>query len=182
MPRVAPAQPPFAPEIQARLERIMPKGVPPLTLFTTLARDGRLFERFMAAGLLDPGHLTLRQREIVIDRITALSGSHYEWGVHIAFFAARAGLSEAEIRALAVGEPSDAVWAADERLLVEACDSLHRGCDIDDGLWGRLAAQFSAEAIMEVLMLAGFYRMVSYLTNALRLDSEPFAADFPTAG
>jgi uncharacterized protein Smg (DUF494 family) len=29
----------------------------------------------MGAGLLDKGNLTLRQREIVIDRITALSGS-----------------------------------------------------------------------------------------------------------
>ena len=92
------AQPPFAPEIQERLDRIMPKGIPPLALFTTLARDKRLFERFMAGGLLDPGHLSLRQREIVIDRITALSGSEYEWGVHITIFAARAGLTEAQIR------------------------------------------------------------------------------------
>jgi hypothetical protein len=27
-------------------------------------------------------------------------------------------------------------------------------------------------------MLAGFYRMVSYLTNALRLPPEPFAPGF----
>jgi hypothetical protein len=49
----------------------MPPGVPPLVLFTTLARDARLFERFRGGGLLDKGHLTLRQREIVIDRVTA---------------------------------------------------------------------------------------------------------------
>ena len=53
----------------------MPKGIPPLALFTSLARDKRLFERFMVGGLLDAGNLTLRKREIVIDRITALSGS-----------------------------------------------------------------------------------------------------------
>ena len=90
--RISPALPPFAAEIQARLDHIMPEGTPPLILFTSLARDKRLFERFMAGGLLDRGRLTLRQREIVIDRTTALSGSEYEWGVHIAFFAARAGL------------------------------------------------------------------------------------------
>ncbi len=28
-------------------------------------------------------------------------------------------------------------------------------------------------------MLAGFYRTVSYLTNGLRLPSEPYAARFP---
>src|SRR5687768_12539287 len=95
-PRVAPARPPFTPEVEARLAKLMPPGVEPLALFRTLARDGRLFERFMAGGLLDRGHLTLRQREIVVHRVTALSGSEYEWGVHAAFFAPRAGLGEAE--------------------------------------------------------------------------------------
>jgi hypothetical protein len=31
----------------------MPPGVEPLVLFRTLARDPRLFERFMGGGLLD---------------------------------------------------------------------------------------------------------------------------------
>ena len=50
----------------------------------------------MGGGLLDKGHLTLRQREIVIDRVTARCGSEYEWGVHVAFFAKRAGLDAAQ--------------------------------------------------------------------------------------
>jgi len=70
--RISPAQPPFPAEIQERFDRLMPKGMAPLVLFTTLARDKRLFQKFMAGGLLDPGHLTLRQREIVIDRVIAL--------------------------------------------------------------------------------------------------------------
>jgi alkylhydroperoxidase family enzyme len=44
-----------------------------------------------------------------------------------------------------------------------------------------LRATFSEEAILELLLLAGFYRTVSYLTNALRLPPEPFAARFPAA-
>ena len=85
--RVAAAEPPYSPDLQAIFERMMPPGVPPLTLFTTLASDRRLFDRFRKGGLLDQGHLTLHQREIVIDRTTALSGSEYEWGIHAAFFA-----------------------------------------------------------------------------------------------
>ncbi len=85
--RIASARPPYSAEIQAAFDRIMPPGVSPLVLFTTLARDARLYERFRGGGLLDKGHLTLRQREVVIDRITALCGSEYEWGVHVAFFA-----------------------------------------------------------------------------------------------
>jgi alkylhydroperoxidase family enzyme len=64
-------------------------------------------------------------------------------------------------------------------LLIRACDALHERVDIDDELWTELRSAFSEEALMEVLMLAGFYRTVSYLTNALRLPLEPFAARFP---
>jgi hypothetical protein len=67
-PRIAPAVPPFPEVIQRRLDAIMPPGMPPLVLFRTLARDERLFDRFMSAGLLDRGHLTLRQRELAILR------------------------------------------------------------------------------------------------------------------
>jgi alkylhydroperoxidase family enzyme len=177
--RIPPAEPPFDPQIQERLDRVMRPGVPPLVLFTTLARDKRLFERFMGGGLLDRGHLTLRQREIVIDRTTGLCGSEYEWGVHVALFGERAGLTSEQIRVLANKSVEDAEWAPDEQALIAACDALHANCDIGDDLWQRLQNHFSNEAIMEILMLAGFYHTVSYLTNALRLPLEPYAARFP---
>ncbi|MGA7329668.1 MAG: carboxymuconolactone decarboxylase family protein [Rhodomicrobium sp.] len=176
--RIAPAEPPYAPEIEARLARLMPPGVPPLLLFRMLARDKRLFERFMGGGLLDKGNLTLRQREIVIDRSTALCGSEYEWGVHIAFFAERAKLTEAQIASTAKSGTSDPVWTEEERLLLTVCDQLHETCNIDDQTWNALRAAYAEEAILEILMLAGFYRTVSYLTNALRLPNEPYGARF----
>jgi alkylhydroperoxidase family enzyme len=179
--RIEPARPPYSAEIQAALERIMPPGVPQLTLFTTLARDPRLFERFRRAALLDKGHLTLRQREIVIDRVTALSGSEYEWGVHAAFFAKEAGLDTAMLASLVNGGADDPCWSAEDRVLIEVCDQLHANSDVDDRLWTDLAECLSEMAIFEVLMLAGFYRTVSYLTNALRLPHENFAERFPAA-
>ena len=178
--RILPAEPPFPTDVQNALNRIMPPGMPPLTLFTTLARDPRLFGKFFAAGLLDRGHLTLRQREIVIDRTTALCGSEYEWGVHVASFARRAELTGAQIDAIVSGTADDAGWTANDRVLLQLCDALHHNCTIDDDLWQALKGDFSDEAILELLMLAGFYRTVSYLTNALRLPLEPYAARFST--
>ena len=179
--RIAPATPPLPIEIAERLAKVMPPGLPPLTLFTTLARDKRLFERFMGGGLLDPGHLTLRQREIVINRVTALSGSEYEWGVHITFFAKRAGFTDAQIASTAQNGPADPLWTVDERALLVACDQLHNSCTIDDAGWAALRVHFTEESILEILMLAGFYRMVSYVTNTLRLPLESYAARFPVA-
>jgi alkylhydroperoxidase family enzyme len=174
-PRIAPAEPPYAPEVQARFDTLMPPGVAPLILFRVLARDQRLFQRFMGAGLLDKGHLTLRQREIVIHRVTARCGSEYEWGVHAAFFALRAGLDAAQLTSTAHGGPDDACWSTQDALLIRFCDALHAECTLDDDLWIELREGFSDDAILELLLLAGFYRTVSYLTNALRLPPERFA-------
>ncbi|MFO1327385.1 MAG: carboxymuconolactone decarboxylase family protein [Rubrivivax sp.] len=177
--RIAPAPPPFAAPVQQWLDRTMPAGVAPLRLFTTLARDERLFDRFFSGGLLDRGHLTLRQREIVIDRTTARCGSEYEWGVHVALFGARVGLGEAQLASLVHGGPDDPCWSDDERLLLRLCDELHEGCTLGDALWQALRGAFSEPALLELLLLAGFYRTVSGLTNALRLPPEDWAARFP---
>ena len=176
--RIDPAPSPLNQAIQSRLDQIMPPGAEPLVLFMTLARDQRLFERFIGGGLLDPGHLTLRQREIVIDRVTAKCRSEYEWGVHVAFFAKAAGLNAAALIALQYGQADAACWSSDESMLIRLCDSLAATCDADDALWDELARAFTPEAIMELLLLAGFYRTVSYLTNVLRLPLEPGAARF----
>ncbi|HUL96455.1 MAG TPA: carboxymuconolactone decarboxylase family protein [Usitatibacter sp.] len=178
-PRIAPASPPFAREIQATFDRTLPPGTPPLALFTTMARDERLFGRFFGGALLDRGHLTLRQREIVIDRTTALCRSEYEWGVHVAFFAGRAGLSGEQLRSLVHGSACDPCWSEADRLLIDLCDELHETASVGEALWGQLRAAHSEEALLELLMLAGLYRMVSYLTNALRLPLEAYGARFP---
>ena len=176
--RISPANAPYTPEIEAALGRIMPPGVPPLVLFTTLARDERLFTKFWRGSLLDRGHLTLRQREIVILRTTARCASEYEWGVHVAFFAERATLDAAQIRATSCEGPEAACWTEEERAVVAFCDALHDRCNVDDARYAAIANHFSAEAILELLLLAGFYRTVSYLTNVLRLPLETFAARF----
>src|SRR5437899_6558487 len=170
--RIAPAEPPFPAGIQSSLDSLM-RGKPPLVLFTTLARDPRLFQKFFAGGLLDRGNLTLRQRELVIARTTALCKSEYEWGVHIALFASHVRFDEDQVISLASGQPRDACWSDGDRLLMELCDMLHADCTVDDALWQSLRTAFSDEGILKLLMLAGFYRTVSYHTNALRFPPEP---------
>jgi alkylhydroperoxidase family enzyme len=179
--RIASAPPPYPEEIQARFDRIMPPGVPPLVLFTTLARDERLFQRFVGGSLLDKCQLPLRRREIVIDRVTARCGSEYEWGVHVTFFGAKAGLTDAHIHSLVHGNADDDCWEDEaERVLIRVCDALDAEATIDETLWRQLSAHFSDTECLEVLMLAGFYRMVSYITNATALPLESYAARFPS--
>lgn len=177
-PRIAPATPPYPPAVARTLDQLKTPGDEPLSLFRTLARDGRLFGRFTGGGLLDPGHLTLREREIVIHRTCALNGCGYEWGVHAAIFAKPAGFDAEQLAATAAPGVA-ACWAPREALLIAFCDAVHARADIDGALWARLADAFSEEARIELMMLAGFYRTVSLLANGLRLEPEAFATPFP---
>ncbi|PIB93217.1 hypothetical protein [Caulobacter sp. FWC2] len=61
-PRIQPAEAPYPPSVARTLDQLKTPGEQPLSLFRTLARDERLFARFTGGGLLDPGHLTLRER------------------------------------------------------------------------------------------------------------------------
>ena len=85
MSRLAPLSPPYAPEIAEQFDRIM-RGAPPLLLFRVMAGRQRAWEKFRGGSLLDRGPLSLREREIVIDRTCARNACEYEWGVHVATF------------------------------------------------------------------------------------------------
>lgn len=176
--RIEPATPPFHEKVRPLLEE-RSGGKPPLVLLAMLARDPRLFEKFLSGSLLDRGNLSLRHREIVVNRAAALSKCEYEWGIHVAVFGPKAGFTEEQITSTVSGSGADPCWAPEERALLDACDQLHATCDLDDAAWDALKAHFSEEAIIEVLMLAGKYRMIAYLTNALRMPLEKFARRFP---
>jgi alkylhydroperoxidase family enzyme len=178
-PRIEPVAAPYPPELQAALDAIMPPGIPPLTLFTTLARAPRIFERFRAGALLDRGPITLRQREIVINRTCARCGCDYEWGVHVALFAARAGLTDSQIEATVWSDAASEAWDSGESLLIRLVDELHDEATVSEELWADLSRTFSVEQILEFIALVGFYHTVSFFANGLKLLREPFAREAP---
>jgi alkylhydroperoxidase family enzyme len=177
--RIEPAVRPYAADMEDTLTRLMPDGVEPLLLFRILAHDPRLFRRFMAGGLLDKGNLSLREREIAIDRTCARCGNEYEWGVHMAFFAESAGLGPTEISATCAAGVEASCWSAREQLILRLVDQLHDTATVDDTLWRALSDEFEEVQLLELIMLAGFYHTVSFLVNATRLPPEPFGARFP---
>jgi alkylhydroperoxidase family enzyme len=177
-PRIAPLEPPYSPEIQRQFDRIM-RGAAPLVLFRVMAGHPRAWDKFRAGGLLDPGPLSLREREIVIDRTCALNGCEYEWGVHVAIFAGPAKLTDEEVRATVRGDATSPCWSPAEQALIAAVDALHHRANFSDAEFAALSAKYDEAQILEVMLLCGFYRTVSYLANGLRLPLEQNAARFP---
>jgi alkylhydroperoxidase family enzyme len=181
MQRIKPLDPPYAADVQASFDAIMPPGAEPLALFRTLAVSQRAWRKFRAGSLLDPGPLSLRHREIVIDRTCARAGCEYEWGVHVTAFAAAAHLSGEEVAATVDGGADALCWSAAERALVAAVDALHERACLDGAEWAQLRAHFDEAQVLEVLLLCGFYRTVAYVVGGLALPLEPGAARFPGA-
>src|ERR1700744_178799 len=103
MPRIAPLEPPYAPDIHQQFD-LTRRAAPPLMLFRVMAGHTRAWNKFRGGSLLDRGPLPLRAREIVIDRTCALNGCEYEWGVHVSVFAEAAGLGAEEVRATVHGD------------------------------------------------------------------------------
>jgi len=101
--RIDPVHPPYAPDIAEQLAAMMPPGVPPILLFRTFVRNLPMTTAMSGWGAYELSKrlsLSMRDREIIIDRTCARCGCEYEWGVHVAFFAGRVGLSSAQITAL----------------------------------------------------------------------------------
>ena len=180
MSRIAPLQPPYEPEIQGQFDRIM-RGAPPLMLFRVMAGNPRAWEKFRAGSLLDRGPLSLREREIVIDRTTALTNCEYEWGVHVATFAEAAHLTEEQVRATVLGPADAPCWSGSEQALIAVVDALHARATLSDAEFATLSAHYDDAKIFEIILLCGFYRTVSYLANGLDLPLEAKAARFPRA-
>jgi alkylhydroperoxidase family enzyme len=177
MTRLPPCEPPYDPSAAEDFAKIMPPGVPPIRLFRTLAHNPRVLHRVRRGGLLDPGSISLREREVMILRTTALCRSEYEWGTHIAFFGKAAGFTPEQLAATVTGDP--APFPETERLLLALCESLHRTAAVPDELWQALAAAYRPDQIVELLALAGQYHTIAYLTNALQIEPEDGAPRFP---
>jgi alkylhydroperoxidase family enzyme len=182
-PRIAPLDPPYEPEIGAQLSRMMPPGVPPIALFRTFVRNLPMTEAMGGWGSYELSRslsLSMRDREIVIDRTCARCGCEYEWGVHVAFFAERVGLGQRQIASLTAGTADDECWADErDRLLIRTVDALHEDADIPDGLWQALANVFSEENLLDLLLLCGWYHAISFVARAARV---PLEAGAPTFG
>ncbi len=183
--RIAPVEPPYTPRTKTLLDKWMPPGsaVEPLRLFRTLAVHEELASRMrpLGAGILGHGHVDVRDREIMIDRTCARAGAEYEWGVHVMAYGNLAGLTDEQIAATASGAADDPAWPEKDSLLIRLADELHETCEVSDELWAELSERFSPEQLLELLVIAGQYRLISYIVNGARVELEEWGARFPQA-
>jgi 4-carboxymuconolactone decarboxylase len=149
-----------------------------LNIFRTLAHNEALSQGFFELGghLLGGGVLPVREREIVILRTGFRSGSEYEFGQHTRI-GRRGGLTEDEIARLADSDSGQ--WNTDDAALVALVDEL---CDeniVSEVTWQALRTRWADAELLELLVLAGFYRLVSGMLNSVGVALEPSVAGWP---
>jgi len=176
MARIQPVDPPYDRETGEQLAAMMPPGIEPILLFRTFARNLPMTTAMRTWGSYELGRklsLSMRDREILIDRTCARCRCEYEWGVHVVFFAERVGLSRSQVASITHGDAEDPCWTDErDRLLVRAADSLHDHATTDAELNERLVAEFRDEELLDIYLLCGWYHAISYAANAAGVDRE----------
>ncbi|MGB5758551.1 MAG: hypothetical protein WBM50_16675 [Acidimicrobiales bacterium] len=182
MSRIQPVNPPYDERTGQQLAAMMPPGVDPILLFRTFAKNLPMAAAMGPWGSYELSRklsLTMRDREILIDRTCARCRCEYEWGVHVVFFAERVELSRDQIASITHGNANDPCWTNErDRLLMQAADALHDAATIDDELHDRLAFEFGEHELLDIYMLCGWYHAISYTANAAGVDLEDGAPTF----
>ena len=181
-PRLALVSPPYDADTAAALEVLGP----PIGIFRLFARRPDRAHGIAGWGryyLSRRCALSLRHRELLILRTTARCGAEYEWGVHVQVFASKAGLSGEQIRSVTTGQLDDPCWTDPaDRAVLRAADALDRDRDLSDADWMSLVAEVGEEGAVDALLICGWYRAISYVARATRLEPEPGAPRFADVG
>ncbi len=164
LPYVDPAQAP--PEVREALE-----ALPPLNIFAMLANAPTALRPALRLGgaILTAGELDARLRELVILRVARLTGAEYEWVQHVAIGKA-VGVSDDEVAALEGGDTEAACFGDTERLALRAATELVDGAGTTEATFAGLQGAFSTREIVELIVAAGYYRLLATLMNSVDID------------
>jgi 4-carboxymuconolactone decarboxylase len=158
-PRVPPVTTPDEEQAALLAKTPLTTDGQPLNLFATLAHNPRLLRRFNALGgfFLRHGDVPARERELVILRVAARTGSVYEHAQHVVI-GEQVGLSRDEIGRTGGSLES---WSDEDRALLRFVDEMIDSDGAEVTTWEALHGRYSDAQMLELSLLVGFYRMLA---------------------
>jgi len=152
-----------------------------VNIFGTLAHHPHALQHGVALGgaFMFRSKIGDRAREIVIIRVARNTKCAYEYAQHLKLAPAW-GLPEEQCVALLHTEIGDAFDDL-EKAIVRAVDELCADDVVSDETWATLATQWDDQQLVEVVMLAGYYRMLAGLLNSAGVEIDDGLEGFPTA-
>lgn len=148
----------------------------PINLFRALANSPGAMKQWFDFGewIRWEGKVEPRLRELAILQVGASAKSPYEYSHHVVI-GRRFGVTDQDLdglKAFALGE-TPAHFSSLELAVLRAARDLSENCEISASLWAELAADLDTEALLELVVVVGFYAMVVRVLAAVELDVEP---------
>lgn len=149
---------------------------PPLNIGRTWLRNPKLAvaQRAYQQHLGADSTLPHRDHELVILRIGWLCQAEYEFSQH----KGREGVTLEDAKRVTLGSGAPG-WSEWDSVLIRAVDELYLEHIILDHTWAQLAAKYSIEQIMDMVVLIGRYYTVSIVLNTLGVQLEEGKTGFP---
>ena len=166
---------PDAERLHAMLRRSpFPEDIHPGNVFRilALAPDAGAAALGFIHALLTKSDLDPRLRELAILRAAQRSDASYAFGQHSAI-AASVGVPEAQISSLRSGDVPDNLFDEFERAALAFTDEVLDHAHVSDATFAPVRDCFSARQVVELLLTAGCFRMMSRLVTLLELELEP---------
>jgi len=170
----------MVPEREAPLTvaRVEPAPGDGIAIGRTFARYPKLAQSRTGSNYVNQGSkLDPRYRELLILRTGWDCQAEYEWAQHVGAVG-RGREMGLPIERIAMG-PDAPGWDPFDATLLRAADELYRDSFISDGTWNALAARFDNTMMMNAVITAANYRMVSMALNALGVQLDPGDEKFP---
>ena len=165
---------PENPELAAAFARLRERwqGAPVLHLYRMLGWAPRLVEPWLdfASAMRFRVDSPASLRELLIVRSGQLLDAEYEWKHHWTL-ALEAGVPEEKLRALEDWK-SSGLFNASERAVLALADETSVGAGATETTMRELAAHFSEQEIVELVITAGYYAGVGRIINSLAVPLE----------
>jgi AhpD family alkylhydroperoxidase len=160
-------------DLAAFIARVKKERGKLINLYRVLLNSPRVAEQWLNfnSAIRYNTSLDAALREMIILRVSLLNGAEYQAQIHGASHALKAGLTPAQVAALAHWlDPT--LFTPAQRAALAWTDAMTRDIDVPDALHAELKSHFDDQAIVEITVLAGAYNMHTRVARALRIDPE----------
>lgn len=149
--------------------RLFPSNLVRALLVTTGSTGG-----YLSLGASFPaGKLDNKDREMIILRVGALSGSAYERMQHLPL-ALKAGWSEVDIEKIEKGTPT----GEREKAILAFVDECVRNVKVSHDTFNRIRPYYDETQIAELTLLIGHYMMTARFLETLEVDLDESATSW----
>ena len=143
----------------------------PLNVFKMLAHAPTVLRPAIQLGsaILSRCQLDAALRELIILRVARLSGSSYEWGQHVVI-GKLLGVTDDQIAALERDDLSADGFTPAARCALGFASEVIRDVRASEASFQAMQTHFDARQIVEVIITAGYYRMLAGMLESCAVD------------